>query len=326
MAEVYCDKDVIGVIGFSEPVKVDFSRKIKVLITGAGSYIGESFRTYAAEHYSDNFSIDTIGMIDGTWRDYDFSGYDVVFHVAGIAHSDVGHVTEKIIKKYYAVNTDLAIETAKKAKESGVKQFVFMSSMIVYGESSRLGKRKCITKDTVPKPANFYGDSKWKADKGIRQLADSSFNVAVLRPPMIYGKGSKGNYSLLSKIAQILPLFPDIDNERSMLYVGNLCEFLCKVMLIGLGGVFMPQNGEYIRTTDMVQMIAEANGKHIFITGLLNPIVLGLSLVPGRIGKLVNKAFGNYSYDIEMSNYPGLKYRVANLRDSVYRTERSDDI
>ena len=132
----------------------------KVLITGANSYIGVSFENYVHEHYSSELSIDTVDMIDGSWREKNFSSYDVVYHVAGIAHADVGNVSDEVKAKYYVINTDLAIETAKKAKADGVKQFVFMSSAIVYGDSAPYGKRKRITADTEPQPANFYGDSK----------------------------------------------------------------------------------------------------------------------------------------------------------------------
>ena len=198
----------------------------KVLITGANSYIGVSFENYAKEHYNTELDIDTVDMIDGSWRQKDFAPYDIVYHVAGIAHADVGNVSDEVKAKYYAINTDLAIETARKAKESGVGQFVFMSSAIIYGDSAPYGKTKRITKETEPEPANFYGDSKWQADKGVRELADEQFKVTVLRPPMIYGKGSKGNYPTLAKMAKKLPIFPDIQNERSMLYIENLCEFL----------------------------------------------------------------------------------------------------
>ena len=144
----------------------------KVLITGANSYIGVSFENYVHERYSSELSIDTVDMIDGSWREKSFSSYDVVYHVAGIAHADVGNVSDEVKTKYYVINTDLAIETAKKAKADGVKQFVFMSTAIVYGDSASYGKRKRITADTEPQPANFYGDSKWQADKGVRELAD----------------------------------------------------------------------------------------------------------------------------------------------------------
>lgn len=311
----------IGRIGFSEPVVIDYSVHKKVLITGANSYIGESFEWYANKNYGFNFEIDTVDMIDGTWREKDFSSYDVVFHVAGIAHADVGNVSEEVKKKYYAVNTDLAVEVAEKAKNAGVKQFVFMSSMIVYGEAAGYGECRVIDKDTRPDPANFYGDSKWQADKGVRALESNEFNVTVLRPPMIYGRGSKGNYPMLAKMAKKLPVFPAVKNQRSMLHIENLCEFLCKIMILGKGGVYIPQNGEYTTTSDMVKQIAEVCNRRILITRVLTPAVYFGSKVPGKIGGLVNKAFGNMVYDQSMSEYPGLEYRVVDLRESIVRTE-----
>jgi len=196
----------------------------KILITGANSYIGTSFENYIKEHYSNEYIVDTVDMIDGSWREKDFSEYDSVFHVAGIAHSDNGKISEEKAKLYYSVNTDLTVETATKAKADGVKQFIFMSSAIVYGESAPIGKSKVITKDTPVNPANCYGDSKVQAEKGIEPLNDDSFKVVILRPPMIYGKGSKGNYPLMAKLALKTPIFPYVKNERSMLYVENLCE------------------------------------------------------------------------------------------------------
>lgn len=293
----------------------------RVLITGANSYIGTSFEAWAEKRYPGEFEIDTVDMVDGSWREKSFAGYTSVFHVAGIAHADVGHVSEERKAFYYKINRDLAVETAQKAKEDGVGQFVFMSSMIVYGESAGLGKKKVITKDTRPHPANFYGDSKWQADKGVRKLADDSFHVAVLRPPMIYGKGSKGNYPLLAKMAKKLPAFPDIQNERSMLYIGNLCEFLCLLMKSGEGGIYFPQNAEYVRTSEMVRQIAKAAGHRIWITKLLNPAVWIASLIPGKVSGMVNKAFGNMVYEKAISKVFEQPYYVCNLNKSVQLTE-----
>lgn len=292
----------------------------RVLITGANSYIGTSFEKYVAEHYSSDLLVDTIDMIDGSWRQYDFSSCDVVYHVAGIAHADVGNVSEEIKQKYYAINTDLAIETCIKAKAEGVKQFVFMSSAIVYGDSAPYGKDKIITAETEPNPANFYGDSKWQADKGVRELADKKFIVSVLRPPMIYGRGSKGNYPTLAKMAKKMPIFPDVHNERSMLYIENLCEFLCQVMLRGEGGVFWPQNAEYTRTSEMVKIISEVSGHKIHISKAWNWGVSLASHIPGKASKLANKAFGNFSYNQSMSQY-GFEYQVVDLKESIRRTE-----
>lgn len=315
------EEELIGNIGFGEPVEVDPGAKKKVLITGAGSYIGQSFIQYAKKHYPDNFEIEELDMTDAAWRDKDFSEYDVVYHVAGIAHADVGKVSEEIKSKYYEVNTGLAVEAAEKAKREGVKTFVFMSSMIVYGDSAPYGQQKVIDETTVPKPANFYGDSKIQADVAVRELADDTYKVIVLRPPMIYGKDSKGNYRTLAKLAKKLPIFPDVDNERSMLYIENLCEFLCQVMLLKSyhrnSVVLLPQNGEWTKTSDMVKMIAKVSGKKITELQCLAPAVWIGSKMPGKIGGLVNKAFGNNCYEFEASFYSGLKYQNTTVKQSA---------
>ena len=287
----------------------------KILITGAGSYIGTSFENYIKQF--DGYSVDTVDMIDGSWREKDFSGYDAVFHVAGLAHSDVGNVTDEVKAKYYAVNTDLTIETATKAKSDGTKQFIFMSSAIVYGDSAGIGKDKHITKDTPTNPANFYGDSKVQAELGIMPLSDENFKVVILRPPMIYGPNSKGNYPILSKFARKLPAFPYVENERSMLYVENLCEFVRLMVENEEQGIFWPQNREYSNTSEMVKMIAEAHNKKLILVKGFGWALKIMSKVTG----LVNKAFGNMSYDMEMSEYKE-EYRKFNLLESIKETEK----
>lgn len=292
----------------------------KVLITGANSYIGCSFEQYVKEHYATELTIDTVDMIDGSWREKDFSEYDTVFHVAGIAHADVGNVTEERKALYYKVNAELTAECAQKAKEQGVKQFVFMSSMIVYGESAGIGETRIITKDTPLAPANFYGDSKVKAEEALQSLGGDSFKVVILRPPMIYGKGSKGNYPLLAKMARKLPFFPNVDNQRSMLYIGNLCEFISLMIINEEQGVFFPQNKEYVRTSDMVQAIAAAHGRKIRMIKLFNLILRLMGRLSGKPGRLVNKAFGNMVYEKSMSEYQE-EYRAIDLKESVELTE-----
>ena len=287
----------------------------KILITGANSYIGTSFEKYLSS-FSDDYTIETVDMIDGSWRNKDFSGYDVVFHVAGIAHSDNGKISPEKEKLYYAVNTDLTVETAGKAKSSGVKQFIFMSSAIVYGDSAPIGKSKVITKDTPVSPANCYGDSKVQAENGILPLQDDKFNVVVLRPPMIYGKGSKGNYPVLSKMARKLPLFPYVKNTRSMLYIENLCEFIRLMIDNEESGVFWPQNSEYSNTSELVRLISQVHNKKIFIIKGFTWLLKFMSLFTG----LVNKAFGSLSYDQSLSDYP-VKYRIVSLSESIRRTE-----
>lgn len=300
--------------GHLKHFEIDKDAKKKVLITGAGSYIGESFKTYCKEHYP-NIDCSTVDMLDGSWREKSFVGYDTVFHVAGIAHADVGHTSKEEQELYYKVNTDLAIETAEKAKADGVKQFIFMSSMIIYG-----GK-EYIDDKTLPEPKNFYGNSKWLADKEVRKLSDDSFNVAVLRSPMIYGKGSKGNYQTLRKIAKKAPIFPDVDNKRSMLCIENLCEFVCELICSESGGIFFPQNSEYSNTSRMVSDIAEAASRDIKLSSSLSPLVSLFEMIPGKVNQMAEKAFGSSYYDVKLSKYDGIDYQVLGLHESIKRTE-----
>lgn len=296
----------------------------RILITGENSYIGTSVEQYLMEYNAsfgkELYHVDTISLREKSWINYDFSSYDAIFHVAGIAHADVGNVTEAEKARYYEVNCNLAEKTALKAKAEGVKQFIYMSSVIVYGESASVGKQKRITKETELNPANFYGDSKVQAEKQLTLLAEADFRVALIRAPMIYGKGSKGNYPLLSKFAVKLPFFPTIQNERSVLYVENLAEFVRKLVENGMGGVHFPQNAEYATTAQLVQMISKAKGKKIWLCKVLNPLVYLAALVPGKLGKLVNKAFGSLTIDTEMENIEN--YQKYNLQESIERTEK----
>ena len=287
----------------------------KVLITGASSYIGESVEKWL--NNSDNeYEVDTLDMLDPNWKEFDFSKYDTVFHVAGIAHADVGNVSEEVKQKYYQVNTDLTLEVANIAKNAKVRQFIFMSSMIVY---SGCGTTH-ITKDTKPKAENFYGDSKLQADLKLQEINSESFKVVVVRPPMIYGKGSKGNYPQLAKLATKLPVFPIVYNKRSMLHIDNLCEFIKLMIDNEESGVFFPQNDEYTNTSDMVQMIASIKGHKIILLPGTSLFIKLLGNIPGKIGRLASKAFGDSYYDMNLSDYVE-GYRINNFRHSIEMTE-----
>jgi nucleoside-diphosphate-sugar epimerase len=284
----------------------------KILITGANSYIGTSFEKWVTQ-WTDKYSVNTIDMIDETWKAISIADYDAVFHVAGLAHVSTDPEMKDL---YYKVNRDLTIDTAIKAKNEGVKQFIFMSSIIVYGDSSNINQKRVIDMNTVPKPSNFYGDSKLQAEEGIKSLEDSEFKIVVLRPPMIYGKGSKGNYPILANYAQKLPVFPNVDNQRSMLHIDNLCEFIRLMIDNDERGVFFPQNEEFVKTSEMVRLISETHGKKIRLTKVFNPLLK----VMGNFVPVVNKAFGNLVYEQSLSEYKE-NYRIRNLQESIFTTE-----
>lgn len=279
----------------------------RILITGAGSYIGTSFEKYLKD-FGDEYSVDTVDMVDGSWREKSFSGYDAIFHVAGIAHiketKDNAHI-------YYEVNRDLVKDVVEKAKSDNVKQFVFLSSMSVYG----LTKGR-ITEKTKLNPNTNYGKSKFEAENLIAPLQDEKFNVVILRPPMIYGKDCKGNYITLRKFALKLKFFPYVKNERSMLYVENLCEFVKLMIDNNERGVFFPQNDEYTNTSEMVKAIAAAHGRKV---RLVKGFGWALKFL-GLFTKLVNKAFGSLTYDKEMSKYK-VRYNKCQLLQSIEETE-----
>ncbi|HFU3984090.1 TPA: NAD-dependent epimerase/dehydratase family protein, partial [Streptococcus suis] len=264
----------------------------RVLITGANSYIGTSFEKYVKENNVD-FEIDTLDLLDPNWSEYDFSAYDSVFHVAGIAHFSKDESKKEL---YYRVNTELTEHVAKVAKQAGIGQFIFMSSIIVYGDST--SKERIITRDTPPSPTDFYGDSKLQAEGKLLNLESDGFKITIIRPPMIYGEGAKGNYPRLARLAKVLPLFPMIDNQRSMLYIGNFCCFLVAIINRGSKGIFFPQNKHYVNTSSLVSKIAEVHNRRIFLTRVFNPII-------NRLFRFdtIKKLFGNIIYEKDMSQY-----------------------
>lgn len=285
----------------------------KILISGKDSYIGRSFMEYSQKNKL-NFEIDELNTRGEEWKSYNFSGYDSVFHVAGIAHNSSDPKLEDL---YYKVNRDLTISIAKKAKNDGVRQFIFMSSMIVFGNQP--DAKTEITAETKPNPDNFYGDSKLKAEKGLRELESESFRVVILRPPMIYGKGSKGNYPLLSKFARKSPVFPNFPNKRSMLYIDNLNELIKLLIQYNKRGTFHPQNKEVVQTCEMVKLIAEQHNHKIFLTKIGNIFIKVLLRV-----NIIKKIFGDLYYDESLSNYSFGEYRINSFEKSIKLTERTD--
>ena len=283
--------------------------KKKILITGKKSYVGTNFIEWINQ-WPELYEVEEISVRGNEWKKKDFSLYDTVIHVAGIAHVSTD---PKMEEQYYKVNRNLTIEVADFAKKNGVKQFIFMSSIIVYGDSDK----KVIDEDTIPKPTNFYGNSKLQAEEGLKLLNNEDFKIVIVRPPMIYGKNSKGNYPKLVKVAKILPLFPDYSNQRSMLHIDNLSEFLKLLVANQESGLFFPQNREYVKTSEMVKIIARVHGKKVRLFKTFNFVIKPM------IGKvtILNKVFGNLIYDKKISMYKE-NYQIRNLEKSIEVTER----
>ncbi len=283
-----------------------------ILITGAGSYVGGNLARWLARA-PHRYRVETVDLRGDAWRAADFAAFDAVFHVAGIAHVTRNRRRADI---YFRVNRDLAHAAAAKAKAAGVKQFIFMSSIIVYGPGRRI--RGLIGPETTPAPADPYGESKLQAEQRLREIESDAFKVAIIRSPMVYGPGGKGNYPRLARLARRCPFFPDVDNRRSMIYIDNLCR--CAQLLIDNEerGLFFPQNSEHVKTAALVQQIAAVHGRRVVLFRAFNP---GVRVLARRID-LLDKLFGDLAYEHELSRYRE-DYRVVGFADSIRATERA---
>lgn len=254
----------------------------RILITGINGYIGNSLYSFLKQ-YSD-YGIDGISVRGNSWKGRDFSDYHCIVHAAGIAHIKE---TKQNKEMYYIVNRDLTFEIAKKAKAEGVKQFIFISSISVYGIDT--GE---ITKSTIPYPKTHYAKSKFQAEEKLMQLADDEFGICILRPPMVYGKNCKGNFPKLVKLIKLFPVFPKINNRRSLIFIDNLCKFISICIEHGYNGFYFPQNCEYVRTESMMLLIADQLGKKIYLSKFLGMIVWTFR----PFVRPLRKAFGSLIY------------------------------
>ena len=285
---------------------------MNILITGAGSYVGTQVENWLKK--DGQFRVDAVDTFGENWKKADYTQYEVVYHVAGIAHVNADPKMEPL---YYQVNRDLTIAIAKHAKEAGVKQFIFMSSMIVFHESQSL-KAEVLTRDTQPNPNGFYGDSKLQAEIGLKELECETFKVCILRPPMIYGPNSKGNFPRLAKLAVKTPVFPAFHNKRSMLFIDNLGEFVKQAIVRQLSGTFYPQNRELADTVEIIRFFAKEAGHKVWITRLLNPFVwLGSFIL-----QPINKMFATYHYDPSMSRMD-FDYQLVSFEESLKKVSDS---
>ena len=276
----------------------------QILITGKNSYIarktGQHLKNYDKEGIY--YSITFISVRDSAWKSESFWKYDVIIHCAAIVHRKE---KRSLCEEYRKINTQLTEEIAKKAKAEGVKQFIFLSTMNVYGMETGI-----ITNQTLPFPKSLYGKSKLEAEKVLEDMRSEKFKVCILRPPMVYGKGCRGNYRRLSEFVNIMPVFPDVDNKRSMIYIENLCHCIKQVIEEERDGTLLLQNECYVSTSEMVALIAKQHNHTIWISRKFNFI---LFLMPRH---LRDKIFG------EMIYQDGERISLISFEESIERAER----
>lgn len=282
----------------------------KILITGKNGFLAKNL----AKHLSERGFDARLVSVRGGAENIDLRGIDCIVHTAAISSDKKGVP----YSEYKRVNVETTRLLAQRAKECGVQHFVFLSSLFaMFDTPPKISSDTVLGENSPCTPQNFYGKSKHEAEKALEGLAAENFKIAVVRPPIIYGEGGAGNYALLKKIALKLPVLPDIENRKSMIYVGNLCELIKLIIENQSSGLFLPQNAELVSTKEMMGEIAKANGKKAHFSKLFG---LGIKLFGNFVPQL-RKAFGNLYYAPEQSNYFGGKYRIFGFAESIRRTE-----
>lgn len=280
----------------------------RILITGATSWIGSEVAAHLAA-FPGMYGAERVSLRGEGWKERSWEGFDSVLHLAAVVHE--GEKAGDMGGLYDEVNVELTRQAALKAKSEGVPHFCFLSSFSVYGAEE--GGVEEVGADTETKPSTLYGKSKLAAERAIEPLAGDGFAIAVVRAPLVYGpRCEKGNFPRLAKLARVSPIFPDVDNRRSMLYSRSLAELVRLLAEDVRGGLFLPQDAEHVSTSEMVRLLAEAQGRRIHLSRTLGAAVGPLARTSPTFGKL----FGNARYALEASEC-GLDYRVATLEEAV---------
>jgi UDP-glucose 4-epimerase len=240
---------------------------MRILIIGKNSFIGRNFIQFSK--FENITEVDSINLVP---YEFDYSNYDVIIHLAAIVHQ-----TKKIgFDEYLRVNAELPVRVAKKAKQDGVKQLIFLSTTKVYGDNNSLDRPW--TEETTCNPPDAYGKSKFIAEQELLKLTDDSFIVSIIRTPLVYGKGVKANMLGLIKLVKLFPILPfkNVKSYRSVTYVGNLSALIDRIIDARRNGVFLSQDSEPVSIGELVTSIADALQKKVI---LFNPGVLILKMV-----------------------------------------------
>ena len=280
----------------------------RVLITGANSFLGNSTKQYL-EKYGD-YKIDVLDMLNPCWEETDFSVYDTVFNVCAIVHRP----NEKDADLYFKINRDLAVKIAKKAKKSGVKQFVQTSTNGVFGINLGI-----MTVETSYKPKSHYEKSKYEADCLLETLRDNKFKVCIIRPPLIYGNGCKGNFPKLEKYALSKSYFPSFKNKKDFIYVENLADFVKFAIDNNLDEICYPRDKKVASTSQMIELIARYNNHKMKLLSVFNPFVK----VFFRLNRVLTIIFGDCYFEGAVSS--GQWVPPFSLEDAIKRMYEGKD-
>lgn len=292
---------------------------MKIVITGANSYIGNSLQSYIQSNDKE-LEVYQLDVIGDKWREFDFFGYDTVVHVAAIVHR------KDILswETYNEVNVDLPTEIAQKAKEQGVKQFIFLSSMAIYGVEKSLSKKKgVISAQTVMAPTSMYGKSKYLAEQKLTEIESVNFKVAIVRPPNVYGPGCKGGYiSTYMNIVRKLPVIPKAFTSvrQSVLYIDNLSRFIYLLIIRQMNGIYTPQDDTSISAVEIMQYICDALNLHKKTSSFWGLFIYLLAFSP-----LVRKGYGGVSYNQDKLQQEEFDYLIVSCKEGIKRTVLYED-
>lgn len=230
----------------------------KLLLTGSNGFVGG----YFYEAYNKKYEIETFSFRTNDFNQLSLDKIEIVVHLSALVHQMGGASREE----YYRINLSNTLSLAKKAKQSGVKQFIFMSTVKVYGEESEEPYRE----DTPCHPKDDYGKSKLEAEEVLLAMEDELFTVSIVRTPIVYGIGVKANILSLVDLIQKVSILPlgSIENRRSMVYIGNLCAIIHQIISAKKSGVFLAADDKALSTSKFIELIAEALEKKIVLFSL----------------------------------------------------------
>lgn len=257
----------------------------RVLITGKTSYIATNLKAWL-EKEPDKFEVDLISVRGEDWKSMDFSKYDVVVHAAGIVHRKSNK------NEFFKINSDLTFSIAEKARANRVKQFIFLSTMAVYGENGYLNKDCELNYSTIPNPKTNYAKSKFDGEKRLVPLANSNFKVTILRVPMVYGSNCPGNYAKMKRLVKYVNLYPELYNKRSMISISNLNLKFQEYIEYEITGIVLPQDNYYHSTMQILKELGDQLNKKIYFSKLLGYVFL----IIFRNLNVIKKMFGNLTY------------------------------
>ena len=282
---------------------------MNVLIIGKDSYIGNHIDEWLSKA---GWHITQLDVLTDEWKNYDYSTFNAIVHVAGIVHRP----DCKDWDLYRRVNTEMPIAIAKMAKNAGVRQYVYFSTQGVYPVGKEL-QPNIIDENCELGSPSMYGKSKLMAEEGLSELQDASFNVSFVRPPSVFGKGCKGNYiSRFVSVARLLPVIPYAYNEvrQDFIYIDNLSELVRLIIVKDLHGPFCPHDG-VVSANELLETICKGIGKKYRSSKFLGWFVPYFKFLP-----IVKKAYGGMEYSKSLAEITGIDYVVVPFEEGMRRT------